>query len=122
MLKRGYHVVYCDVGDLYGNQEAVKRWNEYYEYLRFEQLFAETAAKDFAQWDVFYWAERLREQKYDIRDEELRPYFPLDRVLDGMFQLVEKLFDIRVRPADGEARVWHEDVRFFAVSGDSSSQ
>ena len=43
MLNRGYHVVYCNVGNLYGNAEAVKRWDEYYNYLRFEHLFADRA-------------------------------------------------------------------------------
>jgi len=41
MLKRGYHVVYCDVSDLFGNAAAVARWNEFYNYLRFEHLFAD---------------------------------------------------------------------------------
>lgn len=41
MLERGYHVVYCDVGNLFGSPEAVKRWNECYNYLRFEHLFAD---------------------------------------------------------------------------------
>ena len=41
--------------------------------------------EELRHWDVPFWAERLRESKYDIRDEELRPYFPLERVLDGMF-------------------------------------
>ena len=43
MLERGYHVVYCDVGNLFGSPEAVKRWNEFYNYLRFEHLFADRA-------------------------------------------------------------------------------
>jgi oligopeptidase A len=64
-------------------------------------------------WDVPFWAERLREARYDLRDEELRPYFPLPRVLEGLFALAERLFDIRVTAADGEAPVWHDDVRFF---------
>jgi pimeloyl-ACP methyl ester carboxylesterase len=43
MLQHGYHVVYCDVSDLYGSPEAVARWNEFYNYLRFEHLFADRA-------------------------------------------------------------------------------
>jgi len=60
----------------------------------------------------------LREQRYDFNDEELRPYFPLPRVLDGLFALVQGLFSIQIRPADGEAPGWHEDVRFFRVYDD----
>lgn len=43
MLNRGYHVVYCHVGNLFGNAEAVKRWNDFYDYLRFKHVFAERA-------------------------------------------------------------------------------
>lgn len=72
-------------------------------------------ADDLRHWDIPFWAERLREARYDLHDEELRPYFALPRVLDGLFPLAERLFDIRVVPADGEASVWHEDVRLFRV-------
>ena len=41
MLNSGYHVVYCDVGNMFGSPKAVARWNEYYTYLRFEHLFAD---------------------------------------------------------------------------------
>ena len=67
------------------------------------------------QWDIAYWSERLREQRFDFTDEELRPYFPLDRVMNGLFQLVERLFDVRMKSADGEAPIWHPDVRFFKI-------
>jgi oligopeptidase A len=66
-------------------------------------------------WDVAFWAERLREERYDYSDEALRPYFPLPRVLDGLFALAERLFEVRIRPADGEAPLWHPDVRYFRV-------
>ncbi|EFJ49660.1 hypothetical protein VOLCADRAFT_104239 [Volvox carteri f. nagariensis] len=66
-------------------------------------------------WDVSYWAERLRESKYNISDEELRPYFALPNVLEGLFKLANRLFDVEVVPADGEAPVWHPDVQFFKV-------
>ncbi len=67
-------------------------------------------------WDVELLAERLRERRFSFTDEEMRPYFSLPRVLDGMFSLVERLFGVKVRAADGEAPVWHKDVRFFRVS------
>jgi oligopeptidase A len=67
-------------------------------------------------WDVAFWAERLREKRFDYSEEELRPYFPLPRVLDGLFSLAERLFGVHIEAADGEAGVWHPDVRFFRVS------
>lgn len=77
-----------------------------------------TEAEELRHWDLAFWAERLREQRYDFNDEELRPYFPLPRVLDGLFALVQRLFGIQIRPADGATPVWHEDVRFFRVFDD----
>lgn len=68
-----------------------------------------------AHWDVAFWAERLREQRYAFTDEELRPYFSLERVLNGLFHLCERLFGITVQSADGKAPVWHPDVRYFEV-------
>ena len=75
-----------------------------------------------APWDVAFWAERLREQRYAYTDEELRPYFPLPRVLDGLFALVRRLFGVTVRAADGEAAVWHPDVRFFRVFDEGGAE
>lgn len=69
-------------------------------------------------WDVPYWSERLRETRYDLKDEELRPYFPLPRVLNGLFELTERLFEVRLEETTGEAPVWHEDVQFFRVYDD----
>jgi len=65
--------------------------------------------------DVAFYAERLKEQKFEYNEEDLRPYFPLEKVLGGLFRLVEILFQIRVVAAPGEAPVWHEDVRYFKI-------
>ena len=73
-------------------------------------------ANDLAPWDVTYWAEKLRQEQFDLNQEALRPWFPLPQVLEGLFGLCERLFGIRIHPADGEAPIWHEDVRFFRVS------
>ncbi len=76
-----------------------------------------TAAGDeeVALWDIAYWAQRVREERFAYSEEELRPYFPLPRVLEGLFALAERLFGIRVMQADGEVPVWHPDVRYFRV-------
>ena len=73
-------------------------------------------------WDVAYWAKRLEEKKFGYTDEELKPYFSLEKVLAGMFSLVNRLFGVTVKAADGEARTWHKDVRFFKVSDASGRQ
>ncbi len=76
---------------------------------------ANETADDTRPWDIAFWSERLREARFDFSEEELRPYFPLPHVLNGLFALAKKLFDIDVVAADGEVPVWHEDVRFFRV-------
>ncbi len=74
-----------------------------------------TEANDLKHWDIAYWAERLREDKFDFNAEELRPYFPLEQVLSGLFNLAHKLFGITITAADGTAPIWHPDVRYFQI-------
>ncbi len=66
-------------------------------------------------WDAAFFAERLKEQQYALSDEVLRPYFQFPKVLDGLFALATKIFDIQVVAADGQVDVWHPDVRYFEV-------
>lgn len=82
------------------------------------QAFAESRgySQPLKHWDISYWAERQREAKFDFTDEELRPYFPLPQVLDGLFGLAKRLFGVTVTPADGEAPIWHEDARYFQIA------
>lgn len=79
-------------------------------------------ATDLKPWDVSFWAEVRRQEAFDLDSEALRPWFPLPRVLDGLFGLCHRLFGIRIHPADGEAPVWHPDVRFFRVDDAGSGE
>ena len=72
-------------------------------------------ASDLQPWDVAFWAEVLRQESFSLDSEALRPYFPLPAVLEGLFALCGRLFGIRIEAADGEAPIWHPDVRFFRV-------
>jgi oligopeptidase A len=72
-------------------------------------------------WDVNFWAERQREETFAFNDEELRPYFPLNQVLDGLFSLAHRLFGVSITPADGQAPIWHPDVRYFQVADESGT-
>ncbi len=69
-----------------------------------------------APWDVAYRAERLRRAHYDFDEEELRPFFPMGRVVAGLFELAGRLFGVKVseRP-QGEAEVWHPEVLYYDV-------
>lgn len=68
-------------------------------------------------WDTAYWAERMRRALYDFDEETLRPYFPLDAVMRGLFSVVSALYGVRVEPDEG-APVWHEDARAYRVLGE----
>jgi len=79
---------------------------------------AEFAAKELGlaelkPWDISFAAERLRQARYDYSEQELKRYFPLSRVLEGLFGLIERLFSVCLRP--DQAPVWHPDVRFFRI-------
>lgn len=69
-------------------------------------------------WDLSYYGEKLKQHKYTISDEELRPYFPENRVIHGLFETVKRLFGIKVVERFG-VEVWHEDVRFFDIFDDT---
>ena len=71
--------------------------------------------RELVHWDFGFWAERMREQKFDYTDEELRPYFPLPRVMDGLFGICTKLFGVTFARDDAAAPKWHEDVQFYNV-------
>jgi oligopeptidase A len=77
-------------------------------------------AEDFKPWDFSYWSEVLRQESFDLDSEALRPYFPLEQVLQGLFELCQRLFDIRIVDGDNldgndTAPRWHADVRYFRV-------
>ena len=82
-----------------------------------QDFAAEQGATDLQPWDIGFWSERLREARYDLSDEALRPWFPAEKVIDGMFAVVGKLFGIRFRQRD-DVDTWHTDVRFFELVDD----
>ncbi|MCT0229396.1 M3 family metallopeptidase [Synechococcus sp. CS-1324] len=77
-------------------------------------------AAELRPWDLPFWSERLRRERFDLDSEALRPWFPLPAVLDGLFSLCGRLFGIRIEAADGAAPLWHPDVRFFRVIDQAS--
>lgn len=82
---------------------------------------------EFQPWDVAFWAEKLRKARYDFDEEEVRPYFAIGNVIDGMFRLTEEIFGLKIVEKDsvyaklGEtpekegAEVWHPDVKFYEL-------
>lgn len=78
-------------------------------------------AGDLKHWDIGFWSERQREEKFAFSAEELRPYFALPQVLEGLFGLVKRLFGVTVIAADGQAPLWHKDVRYFQINDESGN-
>lgn len=68
-------------------------------------------------WDLAWVAERLRREKYDLSQEQVRQFFPASRVMAGLFELVSRLFGIEVRAGVEAVDVWHDDVAYYEVLG-----
>jgi len=66
-------------------------------------------------WDIPYWSEHLRQSRYQFNQEEVRSFFPLPRVLEGMYEVVRRLFGITVRPASYSPQMWHSDAMYFEI-------
>ncbi len=124
------------VEDLHGRVlEAYQR-----ETIELQEFRADTENQEadlFQPWEVSFWSERQRKSRFDFDEEELRPYFPLDKVLSGMFRLAEMVFDLRIVGRDvvfiepgktsegpatstqpgklGPVEVWHPQVKFYEV-------
>jgi oligopeptidase A len=67
-----------------------------------------------AAWDIAYYSEKLQHERYHITQEDVRPYLPETRVVPGMFQVVERLYGVRIAPLTG-VETWHPDVRFYEI-------
>jgi len=92
---------------------------------------------EFEPWNVAFWTEKLRKAEHDFDEEELRPYFSIDHVLDGMFRLAEHIFGLEIRerevvygtpgdvlPADNPnaVEVWHPEVKFYELHDSESGE
>ncbi|MCF5892439.1 oligopeptidase A [Aeromonas veronii] len=69
---------------------------------------------ELAAWDLAYYAEKLKQHKFSISDEQLRPYFPANKVVKGLFEVVKRVFGMKVRERLG-IDTWHPDVRFYDI-------
>lgn len=83
-----------------------------------EELRRFAGVDELSPWDVAYWAEKQRRALYDFDEEALRPYFQLDRVVDGMFQIFGRLLGIRVVERTGVPG-WDGNVRYFDIQDES---
>ncbi|MBT8439138.1 MAG: M3 family metallopeptidase, partial [Gammaproteobacteria bacterium] len=69
-------------------------------------------------WDIAYYSEKLRQKKYNISQEEVKPYFPAEKVIQGMFDVVSRLYGVSFNELEG-IDTWHPDVKFFEIVDDT---
>ncbi|WP_434042876.1 MULTISPECIES: M3 family metallopeptidase [Sorangium] len=84
------------------------------ELAAFRREIEGAGAPPIAPWDVSYYAEKLRRARYDFDDEALRPYFPLDRVVSGLFEIAHRLYGVRIAPWQ-DAPTWHPSARAYKL-------
>ena len=80
----------------------------------------EFAGRTLAPWDVSYWLEKYKQKKFSISNEELRQFFPAQTVVNGLFELAERLYGIRLEAKDN-VPAWHDDVRYYQVHDETGT-
>ena len=75
----------------------------------------EHGVKELEAWDIGYYSEKLRQKRYDISPETLRPWFPVNRVIPGLFRVAEKLFDVQIEEKP-EVETWHKDATAYCIN------
>ncbi|PLW69798.1 oligopeptidase A [Pseudohalioglobus lutimaris] len=93
-------------------QQALREWQDLQDFAR-EEFGAQTVNA----WDVGYYSEKLRQQRYQISQEDIRPYLPADKALSGLFAVVERLYGIHVEE-ELEFDNYHPDVKLFNLLQD----
>ena len=66
-------------------------------------------------WDMAYYSEKLRQHRYSISQEALKPWFPETRVIPGMFEVIGRVFGVQIRESSRKVDTWHPDVRFYEI-------
>jgi oligopeptidase A len=97
--------------------QAQREFAELNQFANECQADGEFGADELMPWDVTYFAEKLRQQRYSISQEDIRPYLPVDTVIKGMFETVSRLFGVQFEEQTEFDR-YHADVRFFNVTKD----
>ena len=71
--------------------------------------------EDLQPWDSAYIAEKVKQSEFSLSQEEIRPYFPLPKVISGLFAIVERLYGIKVQEQNESVLRWHDEVRFYQL-------
>jgi oligopeptidase A len=84
------------------------------EFLELSAFASQDGISELQAWDLPYYSEKLRKQLYDISQEDVRPWFPLDKVLQGLFDVVDRLYGLSIRQ-NQNVEAWHPDVRYYEI-------
>ena len=95
--------------------QALQEWRELCEFAA-----AAHGLDDLKPWDVAYYSEKLRQRTYQVSQEEIRPYLPVDRVLAGLFEVVQRLYGLEVEEI-GDFDTYHPDARLFEIREDGKA-
>jgi len=84
------------------------------EFKKIKELAKKNNIEDIQPWDVAYYSEKLKKVQFNISDEMLRPYFPEDKVVDGLFKIIFKLFKVTIKSIQG-LDIWNKDVKVYGL-------
>lgn len=88
------------------------------ELANLRELAQQDGVNTLQSWDVSYYGEKLKQARYALSDEDLRPYFPAPAVVDGLFKVVERLYGLTIQATDAYS-VWHDDVTVYDIVDNS---
>ncbi len=71
-------------------------------------------------WDVGFYSEKLREDRYSLSQEMVRPYFPVDKVLQGLFDIVKTVYGVEIKASAETMALWHDDARYYQLYKDNA--
>jgi len=95
---------------------AKREFDELKEFAR-----QEDGISDLYKWDVSYYAEKLKQKRFDLDDEKLKPYFKLEKVIDGVFRISETLYGISFKEVE-DVETYHKDVKTYLVTDDKGGE
>lgn len=95
---------------------AIKEHNEIEEYAK------KYNHPNVEPWDISYWSERMREENFQLKEEDTKPFFSLDNVLKELFAITKRLFGIHIEKSPDNIEKWHRDVRFYDVYDESDDK
>ncbi len=95
---------------IYTQPKAKEKWKELSDFAQSEDQIDSLQA-----WDILYYREKLQENKFGICDDTLRCYFPVTKVISGLFSLIERLFGMQIKEVK-DVEVWDPEVRFFSIT------